>query len=216
MDKETIKKALEELKKTQKRNFTQTVDLVFVLRHIDVKKKDEQIEYYHQLHHSPGKEIKVCALVGPELEKQAKKVFDKTVLAKDFSKYKKNKKLVNNLAKEHDFFVGQATLMPKIASAFGKVLGPRGKMPDPKAGCVVPPNANLKPLSKKLKRTVRIAAKKSPMIQLSVGKEDSEEENIINNVMTIYDSLIHELPGGRNNIKKALIKYTMSKPIKLE
>jgi len=216
MDKETIKKALEDLKALPKKKFNQTVDLILVLKGLNLKKTDDQIEYYQLLHNTPGKKIKVCAFVGAELMSQAKELFDTAVLVDDFHKYQKDKKGVKNIANNHDFFVAQANIMPQVATTFGKVLGPKGKMPNPKAGCVVAPSANLKPLAENLKKTLKISAKTTLMIQLTVGKEDSEEENTIDNILTIYDGLIHHLAGGKNNIKKVLLKLTMSKPIKLE
>ncbi len=215
MDKETIKKALEELKKASKRNFTQTFDLIVVLKNLNLKKPEDQVDFFQALHF-PAKKAKVCGLVGAELAGQAKEVFDTAINVDDFPKYVKDKKGLKKLAKEHDFFVAQANIMPKVATTFGKVLGPAGKMPNPKAGCVVPPNANLKPLAEQLSKTVKISVKTVPMIQIAVGKEDSKEEEVIDNVMTVYDGLTHHLPSGRNNIRKVLLKLTMSKPVKLE
>jgi large subunit ribosomal protein L1 len=106
--------------------------------------------------------------------------------------------------------------MPKVATSFGKVLGPAGKMPNPKAGCVVPPNANLKPLANRLHKTLKITAKTMPMVQIAVGKEDAPDEEVIDNVMTVYDGVLHHVPSGLNNIRKIMMKLTMSKPIKLE
>jgi large subunit ribosomal protein L1 len=147
---------------------------------------------------------------------QAKKTFDTAILSDDFQAYAKDKKKTKKLATEHDYFVAQANIMPQVAGAFGRVLGPKGKMPNPKAGCVVPTNANLGVLAPKLKKMVRISAKTMPMVQLRVGKEDSNEEEVIDNILTIYDGLIHHLPGGLNNVKKTLLKLTMGKPVKIE
>ena len=124
-------------------------------------------------------------------------------------------KLLKKLSNDHDLFIAQATIMPKVATSFGRVLGPRGKMPNPKAGCIVPPNANLKPLYENLQKTLKISAKKEPLIQTYVGKEDTAEEIVIDNIKTIYTTLIHHLPNEKNNIKSIYIKYTMSKPVQI-
>ncbi len=215
MDNKTIKEALTEARKTKK-NFTQTFDLVINLKNLDLKKTDEQVEFFMQLHYPKGKETKVCALVGPELAKNAEKAFDKVIQQKDFEKYQKNKKLSRKLVKEYDFFVAQANIMPQVATTFGKVLGPKGKMPNPKAGCIVPPTANLEPLYKKLQKTLKISAKSSPVIHTIAGNEEMKDEEIIDNVKIIYDQLIHHLPNERNNISSVFLKLTMSKPIRLQ
>ena len=218
MKKEDVKKAIEELnaKDSTKRKFTQTYDLIFAYKNLDIKKTDNQLDFYITLHFSRGKAAKTCALVGPELMPTAKENCTTAINVDDFDKYAKDKKLVKKLADNHEYFIAQATIMPKVATAFGKVLGPRSKMPNPKAGCVVPPNANLKPLHEKLQKTVRILAKTSPMSQLIVGKEDSKEEEVIDNVMTIYDQIIHHLPAGRDQIKAVYLKKTKGKPVKVE
>lgn len=211
MDKETIKKAIEELEKN-KRNFKQTYDLIFVFKNLDVKK--QPLEFFANLPHQTGKKVSTCALVGPELEPQAKENCDKVILADDFEKY--DKKQIKKLAEEHEYFIAQANLMAKVATTFGRVLGSRGKMPNPKAGCVVPPTANLKALVAKLKKTMKITAKTTPMIQLAVGKQGIETQQITENAHSIYDQIVHHLPNGINNLRKVMIKLTMSKPIRLE
>jgi ribosomal protein L1 len=105
--------------------------------------------------------------------------------------------------------------MPKVAQVFGKVLGPKGKMPNPKQGCVVPPNASLEPLIKKLQSTVRLSAKKGTNLQCLVGKEDQPDGEVVENILTVYNSTIKKLPQEKHNIKNIQLKLTMSKPIKI-
>ncbi|MFH1315990.1 MAG: 50S ribosomal protein L1 [Candidatus Woesearchaeota archaeon] len=214
MDKKQIIQALTEAKKiSKKRNFNQSIDLIITIKDLDLKKVENQVETFTQLHYSKGKKIKVCGLVGGELLEQSKEFFDNTISAEEFEKYQKNPKSAKKLAKEYDYFVAQATIMPKIAQIFGKAFGPRGKMPNPKAGCVVPPNANLEQLGIRLHHLVRISIKSVPMIQLMVGKEESKEEEIIDNIMSIYNHLVHSLPKEESNIKNVFIKTTMGKPV---
>lgn len=215
MDKSQVTQTLKKAKEnSQKRNFTQSIDLIINLRDIDLKKPEQSVNFFHTLHYSRGKKIKVCALVGPELLSQAKQVCDSAISVDDFPKYQ-DKKQAKKVATDYDFFIAQATIMPKIATTFGKVFGPKGKMPNPKAGCVVPPNANLKPLYEKLQKTVKLQTKNDPIIQTIVGKEDMKDEEVIDNIITTYDALIHHLPNGKNNIKNVLIKLTMGKAFQI-
>jgi len=210
MDKTQVTETLKKVKESsQKRNFIQSIDLIINLRDIDLKKPEQSVNFFHTLHYPKGKKVKVCALVGPELLPQAKQICDLAVSVDDFPKYQK--KEAKKLATEYDFFIAQSTIMPKIATTFGKVLGPKGKMPNPKAGCVVPPNANLKPLYEKLQKTIKLQTKNDPIIQTMVGTENMKDEEIIDNIMTTYDALIHHLPSGKNNIKNVLLKLTMGK-----
>jgi large subunit ribosomal protein L1 len=215
MDEKKLKESIGKLKGSAKRNFKQTIDLVINLGGLDLKKPEHQIELYVQLPKFKGKKSKICALVGPEMGDQAKNSMDAFVLLPDFEKYQQDKKLIRKLARENDFFIGQATIMPKIATVFGRVLGPKGKMPNPKAGCIVPPNANLKVVYEKLQNSVKISGKKAPIMQAIVGNQDSSEEDIIENVKFIYNGVVNALPQGENNIKSMYIKYTMGEPIKV-
>ena len=96
----------------------------------------------------------------------------------------------------------------KIATVFGRFLGPKGKMPNPKIGSILPPNANVKPLIDKLRKTVNLATKNEPTIKCSVGKEDMDE-GVIDNILTVYNSVIQKLPNEKQNIKSVLLKLTM-------
>ena len=199
---------------SNKRNFKQSFDLIINLKGLDVKKQEHQIDTFITLPNSRGKKVKVCALVGAELAEQAKTVCDEAIMSDNFEKYK-DKKETKKLATSFDFFVAQANMMPKIATVFGRVFGPRGKMPNPKSGCIVPPNANLKPLYEKLQKTVRATTKSAPLIQCGIGSEDMKQEDIAENALTVYDNVLHALPNEKHNIKDIYIKLTMGKPVKV-
>lgn len=211
MNKEDIQKAIEELKKERKRNFSQSYDLLINLRHINPKTNPQ--EFFVTLPHTKPKKPKIAAFVGQELTESAKKFCDLTITESDFVKY--DPKASKKLAREYDYFIAQANLMPKVAQAFGKVLGITGKMPNPKLGCVVPPNANLEPLVKKLQSTVKLSAKKGANFQCLIGKE-GQEDHVIENTLAVYNYVIKNLPQEQHNVKSVQLKLTMSKPVKVE
>lgn len=212
------KKSLDILKKareaSEKKKFTQSFDLIFSLRDIDLKNSNNHVDFFTVLHYSRGKKIKTCALVGPELKDEAEKNCDMVLMADDFEK--QTKKDIKKIAGQIDFFIAQANIMPKVAQIFGPILGPKGKMPNPKAGCVVPPKASLKPLIDNLQKTIRASAKTQPVIQVPIGREDMKDEELADNLWTAYDQIIHHLPNGQHNIKDAYVKTTMGKPVKVD
>ena len=212
MDKEQVKKALEELKQQPKKKFTQSYDLIVNLKNIVIK--SNPVDFFVTLPHPKGKKVMVAAFVGQQLSEQAEKNCDLVVKEKDFANYADKKKL-KNLAKKYDYFIAQATLMPKVAATFGKVLGIRGKMPNPKLGCVVPPNANLEPLVKKLNSTVRLEAKKATNLQCMVGKEDQPDNEITDNILAVHQAVLKNLPNEAQNVKNVSLKLTMGKPVKI-
>jgi len=216
MNTKSIEKAIKELRANAKeRKFKQSFDLIVTLKEINLKNNDEQVDFFVTLKHKLGKQVKVVALAGPELEERAKKVCDLVIPQSDFNKYK-DKKIQKKIASEYDFFIAQADIMPKVAAAFGRSLGPRGKMPNPKLGSIIPGKGNVEPLYEKLQKTVRVSAKKAPMTQIKVGNEAMKDEEIIENIELVYNQLVHHLPKEAGNVRSVLLKLTMSKPIKIE
>ena len=207
----TLKKAKEI---SPKRKFKQSYDLIINFKGLDLKKPDHQVDAFVTLPIPRGKKLKICAIVGPELTEQAKGIFDNVITSEQFEKYK-DKKEVKKLANSADYFIAQANIMAKVATVFGRVFGPRGKMPNPKAGAVVLPNANLKPVYDKFQNTVRASAKIAPMIQVPIGTEDMKAEDVAENGMTVYKQVLSVLPNEKHNIKDICIKLTMGKPVKL-
>jgi large subunit ribosomal protein L1 len=213
MNEKELVAALEQAQKDSPRKFKQSWDLIVALKELNLKNPEEQVEFFVQVPKSLGKKRKMCALVGPEMADDAKKIFDTVITVLEFDAL--NKKQMKKIAAEHEFFIGQANIMPKIAQAWGRILGPRSKMPNPKSGAIVPPKAPLAPLYEKFQRTVRVSAKKSPSIQVLVGTEEMPVVDVAENIKVLLDQVIHHLPKERNNIKHAFIKLTMGKPVKI-
>lgn len=216
MKKEDFEQALKRVRTdSPKRNFKQSIQLIVTLKGLNLKKPEEQLDAFVTMPHNRGKKVNVAAFVGAELIDQAKKVCNATVLDEEFKKYDADKKGVKRLADGNDFFLGQAALMPAIAKTFGRILGPKGKMPNPKAGCVVPPNANLTPLVEKLQNTVRVQARTAPVVQLVIGNESMSDTDLMDNIMAVYNHITHALPGEENNVRHVLVKYAMGPVIRV-
>lgn len=212
MDSEQIQKALHELKQQPKRKFSQSYDLIVNLRGINIK--TNPLDFFVTLPHMPGKEFKVAIFVDPQLAEQAQKQCDFVIREAQFSDYA-DKKKARKLAQDYDYFISQANLMPKVATTFGKVLGTKGKMPNPKLGCVVPATANLEPLIKKLRHTIRLQVKKGLNLQCMVGKETQDDTEVTNNILAVYEAALKQLPNERHDIKNVLLKLSMGKPVKV-
>lgn len=205
MNKESILKALEELRKEEKRKFSQTADLVINLRNFDVKKQSVNlfVEIPYKI-----KEKKVCAF----LTKKSS-IID-TITKQDFEKYKG--KVLKKLAKSYDFFVSIASLMPSVATSFGKVLGPMGKMPSPQLGMITTEDdKEIKKVTEKINKTLRIKSKE-PSLKVAIGKEDMKDEEIAENVLAVYNAVLNALPRKKENLRSILIKFTMGKPVKVD
>ena len=214
MNRDQIKKAIEELRKnSKKRNFDQSIDFIVNLKDINIKKTEENVDIFVTLPHQSTKKAKICAFVGKELKQKAK-LFDKTISDEEFSEYN-DKKEIKKLAKTYDVFLAQASVMGKIATAFGKILGPKGKMPNPKAGHVLSPDSDMEGIKQKINSTIKLKKKNEPILKASVGKESMNDDQIIDNINAVLNALIHALPKEDQNIGAIYLKTTMGKPVKL-
>ena len=106
--------------------------------------------------------------------------------------------------------------MPKVASTFGRVLGPAGKMPSPQMGVIM--NADektIEDLKVKINNSIKLRAKEAS-IKLAIGKESMSDKDILENVDSVYNALLKVLPRDKENVKNIELKFTMTKPQKVQ
>ena len=199
-----IKEALKELRNGKKRKFNQTVDLIINLKNFDIRK--EALNTFISIPHSNEK--KLAAFFSKK-----NKLID-TITEEDFVKYNEVKD-IKKLAKKYDFFIAVAPMMNKIATKFGRIFGPMNKMPSPQAGIITKESDDeVKEIIEKMNKIIRIRNKEMA-IKLAVGKENLGDDLLEENIKTVLKSLEGKLPRGRDNIKEVLIKFTMTRPIKI-
>ena len=201
-----LKKALEELRKGKERKFDQTVDLIVNLQKFNLKK--DAINLVVSVPHKI-KDKKVAAFL------ETKNASVDTITFPEFPKYNDKNKL-KKLVKQYDFFMAQASLMPKVATTFGRVLGPAGKMPSPQLGIIMnADDKSIQGVKAKVNNSVKIKTTEAS-IKVAIGKQSLKDEEIIENVMTVYKAIIKALVREQDNVKNVEIKFTMTKPIKIK
>ena len=100
--------------------------------------------------------------------------------------------------------------MSQVATTFGKILGPKKKMPNPKAGCVVPGTIpSLDPIVQKLNNTIKLYSGSEKAVKICVGKEAMKDEELTDNIIAVYNFLLTKLPQEKQNIKDIILKFTM-------
>ncbi|MBU0959178.1 MAG: hypothetical protein KKB31_04495 [Nanoarchaeota archaeon] len=204
--KEELKKALTELRKNKERKFDQTVDLIINLQKFNTKK--DTLNVFISVPHKI-KEKRIAAFL------EAKNPVVDTITQDEFKKYN-DKKALKKLVKKYDFFIAQASLMPKVATTFGRVLGPAGKMPSPQLGIVMNvDDKTIAPLKDKVNKSVKIRTKEAS-IKVPIAKQSMEDGKIVENIISVFNALIKELPRDKENIKNLEVKFTMTKPIKIK
>ncbi len=201
---EQIEEALNNLKNAEKRNFVQNVDIIVALKGIDLKKSQVKFSEDLPLPHGIGRDSNVVVFsdnltdLGCDILTTA-----------DIQRIGASKRTAKEMAKNTDFFLAEAPLMPLIGKSLGQSLAPRGKMP--KLISTDPKN-----MVESYKKSVRVSLRNTPVIQCGVGKETMETRKIAENIETVIKLLETKLPRGRQNIDKIMIKLTMGKPVKIK
>ena len=204
--KQDLQKALTELRKGKERKFDQTVDLIINLQKFDLKRNSINLSIPVPF---KVKDKKTCAFL------ETKRENVETITKNEFKKYS-DKNELKKLVKKFDFFIAEAKLMPVVATTFGRVLGPAGKMPSPQLGILMNVDDKaIEDLKNKINNSIKIRTKETS-IKLSIGKQSMKDEEIIENILTVYNAILKALPRNKENIKNIEIKFTMTKPQKIQ
>ena len=188
--------------------FDSSVDLAVRLG-VDPKKANEMVRGVVSLPHGTGKSLKLLALVTPDKEEEAKKAGADLVGLDDYiEKIKKGWVDV-------DVIVTMPSVMGKLGP-LGKVLGPRGLMPNPKTGTVTMDIA--KAVSDIKGGKIDFKVDKTGIIHASVGKVSFTADKIKDNANELIKTIIKLKPSGAKGtyIKSISMSSTMSPGIAIE
>lgn len=213
IERKYLREALKELReKTPKRNFNQSIELIINLRDIDLKKPENRIQENIELPHPIGKKVKVGVFASGDAALRARRVGADLVLEREeIEGLMGDKKKQRKMAKEIDFFIAIAPLMPLIGRVFGAILGPRGKMPT-----AVPPTADIEREIDRHRRLVALRTRGQPVLSCRIGTEDMNDDEIIENIERVISRIEGKLKRGIKNISSIYIKATMGPPIKVK
>ena len=188
--------------------FDSSVDLAIRLG-VDPKKANEMVRGVVSLPHGTGKSLKLLALVTPDKEKEAKQAGADLVGLDDYiEKIKKGWVDV-------DVIVTMPSVMGKLGP-LGKVLGPRGLMPNPKTGTVTMDIA--KAVSDIKGGKIDFKVDKTGIIHASVGKVSFSADKIKDNANELIKTIIKLKPSSAKGtyIKSISMSSTMSPGIAIE
>jgi large subunit ribosomal protein L1 len=203
---EQLKQALTELRKDKPRKFDQSVDLMINLQKFDLKKN--QLNFFVSVPHKL-KDKKICGFL------EIKNNLVDTITKSEFKKYS-TKQEVKKLANQYDFFIAQASLMPIVATTFGRALGPTGKMPSPQLGILINvDDKQIKDIIERINTSVKIKIKEAS-VKVSVGKQSMKDEELVENIVAVYNAVLKAMTKGKENIKNIEVKFTMTKPQKIK
>jgi len=201
-----IKKLQEVSKETSK--FNETVEAHFRLG-IDVKHADQQIRSTTVLPAGLGKEIRVCVIAkGPKATEAKEAGADEAGAEEVIEKIEKG-------WFEFDTLIATPDCMGMLGK-LGRILGPKGLMPNPKTGTVTLDIANAVKDAKAGK--VEFRADKQGMIHCPIGKIKFSEADLLKNFATLADAILRAKPSSAKGtyVKSLYLATTMGPGIKLD
>ena len=216
MNEKDFKKALDYARGlSKKRKFEQSVELILNFKGIDFKKADNRIDIDVKLPHVTGKQGNAKVLVFAKDKLFASEVKDtvaKVIMDTEIPNLKK--KDVDALIKEYNIFLAEGPAILSVGKYIGQQLAPKGRMPKPVQNTVQSVEQALKTVSTFTKITNK-KGKFMPVAHVMIGKENSKEEELLANILAVYNPLIEALPNKEGNIKSVILKFSMGKPIKV-
>jgi len=207
-----LKKAVQMLKSMKRVKFDETVEIHMALG-IDTTQSDQLVRGAISLPHGIGKSVRVLVFCQGDNIAKAKAAGADLAGADD---------LIAKVQSENflDFDVALATqdMMGKV-SRLGKVLGPRGLMPTPKAGTVIPAGGDVAGSVTEFKAgKVEYRADKGGNVHAGVGKMSFDEDKLVENVTAFVEQIKHVKPATVKGhyIKSVTLSATMSPGITLQ
>ena len=205
---DNIEKLLPLIKKNCTSKFDESIDINFQIN-VKQKKGDVNLRAMVNLPGGSGKKIKVAVVCEDAKLEEAKKTEADLVGSDDLIEK------INSGKIDFDKLISTPTMMIKL-SKLGKVLGPKGLMPNPKLGTVTTKISDAVKLIKS--GQVEIKNDKDGNIGSSIGKKSFSDQNLIKNFNSIVNIIIKEKPSNVKGqlIKNAFITSTMGISYKLK
>lgn len=205
----SLEEAMELVKKTSYTKFSGSVDLAIRLN-LDTRKADQQLRGAVVLPYGTGKSVRVLVATDSS-EVAAKAVEAGADLIYSTAELEQNLKIDNF---DFDVIVVEPKLMP-ILGRYGKKLGPKGLMPNPKTGTVTPTPEKAVAEIKKGKANYR--ADKYGIVHSLIGKTNMEVDHLVQNARTLLQLIRRLKPNSvkGNYFKNLTVSASMGPSIKI-
>jgi len=204
----SLEEAASLLKEITFTKFDSSVDIDVRLG-VDPRKADQMVRGVVSLPHGVGKEVKVCVLCTPEKEQEAKDA------GADFVGLDDLVKKIEGGWTEMDVIITMPSVMAKVGK-LGRILGPRGLMPNPKSGTVT---QDIGKTVKEVKQgKIDFKVDKFGIIHTSIGKISFEANKIYDNAMEILNTISKLKPSSAKGtyVKSVYLSSTMSPSIPID
>jgi large subunit ribosomal protein L1 len=202
-----IEEAVKVIKEKSKAKFIESFDVCFSLA-VDKTKPDSVLRTTVDLPNGNGKKTKIAVICSNDKVEEAKSAGAEIAGSDDLIE------TINSGKIDFDVLIAAPDMMSKVGK-LGKVLGPKGIMPNPKFGTVSPNVA--KAVTDIKNGKVEIRCDKDGNLNLSIGRVNFDDTKIIENFKSVYDVIEKEKPAGLkgNYIKNIFVTNTMGPSVKL-
>jgi large subunit ribosomal protein L1 len=202
--------AIQLAKKAAFAKFDETVEL-HMRTALDARHADQQVRGSVLLPHGLGRTVRVLVFAEGEAAKQAEEAGADSVGGDALIKK------VEEGWTDFDVALAQRELMGKVGR-LGRVLGPRGLMPNPRSGTVLEGQDLAKAVSDARQGRVEFRLDRSALIHVPIGKASFEEEKLLENMAAIVEAVVKSRPAGAKGqfIKSVTLTTTMGPGVKLE
>nr|YP_009550288.1 ribosomal protein L1 [Characiopsis acuta]QAA11225.1 ribosomal protein L1 [Characiopsis acuta] len=203
-----IEEGIELLKKTATAKFIESTEVHFCLN-LNPKYADQQLRATVILPHGTGKNIRVVAIASSESGLNSEDIGAERIGSEDLIEQ------INQGFTDFDVLIAEPDMMPKIAK-LGRILGPKGLMPSPKAGTVT---KDIKSAVQEFKRgKLEYRVDKTGIVHLNFGKVNFTQDQLQENLLTVYKSILQNKPSGVKGkyLKRMYICNSMGPSIELD
>ncbi len=204
----TIAEAVAKVKETASAKFAEGIDIAVRLG-VDPKKADQAIRGTVALPHGIGKEVRVLVVAKPPKDEEAKAAGADHVGFQDYLE-----KIQQGWA-DVDVIIATPDVMGELGK-LGRVLGPRGLMPNPKSGTVTP---DVGKAVKEVKAgKIEFRVDKAGIVHATVGKASFEKEKLVENINSFLTTIVRLKPSTAKGtyIKSIAISTTMGPGVHID
>lgn len=200
--------AVRMVKELKRAKFDESVEL-HVRTGLNVRHADEQLRGTIALPHGLGKEVKIAVFAKGDKAREAEEAGADVVGADDLAKQ------IEDGFTDFDVAIATPDMMP-VVGRLGRILGPQGKMPNPKVGTVTMDVAKAVEESKSGK--IEYRTDRTAIVHLNIGKTSFDERQLLENYAAVIEELIRAKPSAAKGkyLRTVTIASTMGPGIKVD
>jgi large subunit ribosomal protein L1 len=204
----TVEEAVAKVKETASAKFTESVDIAVRLG-VDPKKADQAVRGTVALPHGTGKQVRVLVLAKPPKDEEAKAAGAEHAGLAEYVQ-----KIQSGWA-DIDVIIATPDVMGEVGK-LGKVLGPRGLMPNPKSGTVTPDVA--KAVKEVKAGKIEFRVDKAGILHASIGKANFEQKQLVENINAFLTTVVRLKPTSAKGtyVKGIALSSTMGPGVQID